>query len=547
MTDTSVLSFRDLRVRFQSDEGDTDAVNGINFQLEHGEVLAVVGESGSGKSVTAMSALGLLPPSAQVTGSITMEDVELVGMPARELRRVRGKEIAMIFQEPMTSLNPVFTIGWQLVEAVRLHTSSGAGRARQRAVELLDLVGLPDPAVRMKYYPHQLSGGQRQRVMIAMALACEPKVLIADEPTTALDVTVQAEILALLRDLRSRLGTTILLITHDMGVVADLADRVMVLRDGRVVEHAPVAELFHAPKHDYTVELLAAVPTLEITEQPAATADPLTASGAADQSDPPVLRVTDLSVAYGGHRAVTDVSFQIERGEILGLVGESGSGKSTIARCVARLIQPSAGEIELLGQRITRLSTRRMRPLRRHVGVVFQDPGSSLDPRRSIGDSIAEPLRLHRAATGQELRRRVSALLDAVELSSGMAHRFPHELSGGQRQRVSIARALALEPDLLVADEPTSALDVSVQGAVLELFQDLQRRLNFSCLFISHDLAVVNLLAQRVAVLRDGAVVEHADRAQVLGEPQHEYTRKLLAAAPVPDPERQRGRRVTAC
>ncbi|MEU6267769.1 ABC transporter ATP-binding protein [Saccharopolyspora shandongensis] len=528
---SDVLSFTDLRVRFRTEDGVEEAVRGVSFGIAPGEILAVVGESGSGKSVTAMSALGLLAPTAEVTGRIELDGAELSG---RDLRRIRGKQLAMVFQEPMTSLNPVFTIGWQLVEAIRLHRDVPAGEARERAAELLDVVGILEPRRRLKHYPHQLSGGQRQRVMIAMALACEPRVLIADEPTTALDVTVQAEILALLRDLRERHGMTILLITHDMGVVADLADRVVVMHRGVLVEQAPVEQLFRAPEHDYTKALLAAVPRLEIGERVEA------------EPAEPVLRVEDLVVSYAGRRAVDGVSLHVERGEILALVGESGSGKSTVGKAVARLLTPAEGRIVLDGQDISRLPARRLRSVRRNIGIVFQDPGSSLDPRMTIADSIAEPLRLHRAAHGRDLAERVDTLLDAVELGASMRCRYPHELSGGQRQRVSIARALALEPRLLIADEPTSALDVSVQDAVLRLFQELQARLNFSCLFISHDLAVVNLLARRVAVMHRGEVVEQGDRTQVLGDPQHEYTRRLLAAAPVPDPIRQRARRAVS-
>ncbi|CAM00602.1 peptide/nickel transport system ATP-binding protein [Saccharopolyspora erythraea NRRL 2338] len=531
----TVLAFSGLSVRFRTESGTTDAVRDVDFALEPGEVLAVVGESGSGKSVTAMAALGLLPPNAEVTGSIRVDGSEVVGRTPRELRRIRGGELAMIFQEPMTSLNPVFTIGWQIAEAVRMHTDLSRSRARARAVELLEAVGIPEPRRRLRHYPHQLSGGQRQRVMIAMALACEPKVLIADEPTTALDVTVQAGILALLRDLRDRLGMTILLITHDMGVVADLADRVVVMYRGEVVEQASVEELFAEPGHEYTRTLLSAVPRLD--EKPDATAEP---------AETPVLEVHDLAMAYGGQRVVDGVSLRIGRGQTLGLVGESGSGKSTVGRCVTRLAEPVAGRVVLNGQDITHLPARRLRPLRRKLGIVFQDPGSSLDPRMSIGDSIAEPLRLHRAARGRALERRVAGLLDAVELSAGMRGRHPHELSGGQRQRVSIARALALDPELLVADEPTSALDVSVQDAVLELLLDLQRKLGFGCLFISHDLAVVNLLASRVAVMHRGTIVEAGETARVLGEPEHAYTRRLLDAAPIPDPVRQRERRLAS-
>ncbi|GAA4871066.1 ABC transporter ATP-binding protein [Saccharopolyspora cebuensis] len=529
-----VLSFSGLRVRFRTEDGVVEAVRGVDFAVERGEILALVGESGSGKSVTAMSALGLLPPNAEVTGSIRLGERELGELDARSWRRVRGKDVAMVFQEPMTSLNPVFTIGWQLVEAVRLHTDASRAQARERAVELLGLVGLPERS-RLGYYPHQLSGGQRQRVMIAMALACEPDVLVADEPTTALDVTVQAEILALLRDLRDRLGMTVLLITHDMGVVADLADRVVVMYRGEVVEQAPVDRLFREPAQTYTAGLLAAVPRLDVSGGPGP-----------QPADEPVLEVEDLVKAYGGTPVVDGVSLRVDRGEVVALVGESGSGKSTVGRCATRLTTPTSGRVRIAGQDITRLPARRLRPVRRRIGIVFQDPGSSLDPRLSIGDSIAEPLRLHRAGARPERERRVRELLDAVELGASMRDRYPHELSGGQRQRVSIARALALEPELLIADEPTSALDVSVQDAVLELFLDLQRRLSFGCLFISHDLAVVNMLAARVAVMRRGRIVEQGDRARVLGEPEHPYTRALLDAAPVPDPEAQRGRRLAA-
>ncbi|MHA6802705.1 ABC transporter ATP-binding protein [Salinifilum ghardaiensis] len=534
MSDSPLLQCADLRVRFRTGDGDVEAVSGIGFRLDEGEVLAVVGESGSGKSVTALSALGLLPQNADVRGSLTVAGTELVGQGEVELRRIRGCRIAMVFQEPMTSLNPVFTIGWQLAETVRLHDEDGAGRARERAAELLDLVGVPEPRTRLRYYPHQLSGGQRQRVLIALALACRPQVLIADEPTTALDVTAQAEILALLRDLRDRFGMSVLLITHDMGVVADLADRVLVMREGEIVERAPVHELFREPRHEYTARLLAAVPSLRV--------DGTGADG--EGRARPLLRIAELSVDYGARRAVDRVSLRIDRGEVLGLVGESGSGKSTIGRCAARLMRPSEGAVELLGQDITRLSQRALRRWRRHIGVVFQDPGSSLDPARTVDDSIAEPLRLHRSGDRGARARRVAELLDAVELGGSTGQRYPRELSGGQRQRVSIARALALEPELLIADEPTSALDVSVQDAVLDLLQRLQREQGFGCLFISHDLAVINRLADRVAVLQAGEVVECAGREQVLGRPAHAYTRELLAAAPVADPDEQRARRV---
>lgn len=527
---TGLLTVTDLRVQFRSGRTTTPAVRGIDFTVHPGEIVALVGESGSGKSITAMSVLGLLPPNAEVSGSIELGGTELIGLPGPELRRIRGGRVAMIFQEPMTSLNPVFTIGWQLAEAVRLHSDATRAQARDRAAELLELVGIPEPRQRLDHYPHQLSGGQRQRVMIAMALAGQPELLIADEPTTALDVTVQAGILALLEDLRDRLGTSILLITHDLGVVADIADRVLVMHRGELLEEAETTRLFTAPQHPRTAELLAAVPRLVVSERER-TRDP-----GAD----PLLDVSELVVEYRGHTAVNGVSLQVGRGGTTALVGESGSGKSTVGRAVARLVEPAAGRIALAGADITRLSRRALRKVRRNIGLVFQDPASSLDPRMTIGSTIVEPLRLHRVARGRELARRVDELLDAVGLDSRMRDRYPHELSGGQRQRVSIARALALGPELLIADEPTSALDVSVQDAVLELLRELQREWRFGCLFISHDLAVVSELAERVAVMRRGEVVESGDCGEVLAEPQHEYTRQLLDSVPVPDPVQQR-------
>ncbi|AUS81123.1 glutathione ABC transporter ATP-binding protein [Actinoalloteichus sp. AHMU CJ021] len=604
-----VLRLTDLSVGFRTEDGPVRATTGVGFDVRPGEVLAVVGESGSGKSVSAMSLLGLLPPSATVTGSATLAGEELVGMPERRLRALRGNEIAMIFQEPMTSLNPVFTVGWQLGEVLREHRGLSRAAARERSRELLELVGIPEAARRLDSYPHQMSGGQRQRVMIAMAVACDPRVLVADEPTTALDVTVQAEILDLLRDLCRRLGTAIVLITHDMGVVADIADRVVVMRDGQVVERGDVRQVLTAPRHEYTATLLAAVPHLgrprsdgpgaagadtatgaerpspaapepasggtepspqvvepgvaepgtgepEVAHEDAAT--PPTRRGApvvttpraggraatADVVDvPPALELRDLVVEYHQVRAVREVSVTVGAGEVVGLVGESGSGKSTVGRCAAGLQRPTSGTVRVAGHDITALSARRLRPLRRDFSIVFQDPASSLNPRMTIGESIAEPLRMHRVSRGAGLRDRVAELLESVSLRADMHVRYPHELSGGQRQRVSIARALALEPKLLIADEPTSALDVSVQANVLRLFVDLQRRLGFACLFISHDLAVVEMLTSHVAVMRRGEIVESGPTGAVLAEPSHEYTRALLAAAPVPDPDEQRRRR----
>ncbi|WP_018350481.1 ABC transporter ATP-binding protein [Longispora albida] len=523
---TTVLSAEDVSVSF----GGQRAAAGVSFTLAAGEVLAVVGESGSGKSVTALSLLGLLPGTATVTGKALLRGTDLYGLPPAELRAIRGNEIAMVFQEPMTALNPVFTIGNQLAEALRVHQKD-LRNPKARALELLELTGLPDPA---RAYPHELSGGQLQRVVIAMAIANDPAVLIADEPTTALDVTVQAEILSLLRELRDRHGCAILLITHDMGVVADLADRVLVMRDGEVVESGGVEQVFASPAHPYTRQLLSSVITLGGTVSPAAA-----------KVAEPVVQVKNLSQVYrGGVRALADASFSIAAGEVLGLVGESGSGKSTVAGIVTGLLRPTSGEVSILGTNPARLRGAARRELARQIGVVFQDPVSSLNPRATAGTSIAEPIRLHKALTGSAVDDRVAELLESVQLPASFATRYPHELSGGQRQRVGLARALALRPRLLVADEPTSALDVSVQAKVLDLFRELQDSLGFACLFISHDLAVVERLADRVAVMQSGHIVEQGPAAQVLNSPAHPYTQRLIAAVPVADPVEQRERRL---
>ncbi|UJW35195.1 ABC transporter ATP-binding protein [Saccharothrix sp. AJ9571] len=561
-TSGSVLSISDLHITFSTDDGIVEAVKGIGFDVAPGEIVAVVGESGSGKSVTSMSVLGLLPKTTQIAGERRLEQTDLGGMKDAELRKIRGNEIAMIFQEPMSALNPVYTIGWQIREALRTHQDLSKSAADARAIELLEMVGIPNPPVRFKQYPHQLSGGLRQRVVIAMAIACDPKVIIADEPTTALDVTVQAEILGLLRKLRDTLNTAIVLITHDMGVVADLADRVVVMYQGEIVESAPVRELFASPQEEYTRKLLAAVPVLgqrpegrRLLEETSIEVDTeeirLTDKELEAQIEETAyaLEIKNLVLEYPGrrgqqkNRAVDDVSLHISKGEILGLVGESGSGKSTVGRCAIRLLDPTEGSVFIAGRDITKLTTKELRPLRRYFSIVFQDPASTLDPKMTIGESIAEPLVLHKVVEGQALNNRVKTLLDNVELGGNYRNRYPHELSGGQRQRVSIARALALDPQLLIADEPTSALDVSVQARVLDLFLDLQQSLQFACLFISHDLAVVDLLADRVAVMQHGKLIEVGTRDQVLHSPQEDYTRRLLSAAPVADPILQAERR----
>lgn len=539
MSADAVVEIRDLSVDFEVDKQWVPAVKGVSLAVAKGEVLAIVGESGSGKSTTAMAIPALLPSSARVGGSVKLNGSELLGATNDELRAVRGKDVAVIFQEPMTALNPVYTIGWQIAEAVRAHKKMTRRQARDRAIELLELVDMPEPQKRVKHYPHQLSGGQRQRAMIAQALALDPGLLIADEPTTALDVTVQAEILDLMRDLRHRIDAGIILITHDMGVVADMADRIMVMKDGEVVEEGDAEGIFHRAQQPYTQQLLASVPHLGAT---------------LNQSDESSIPPTNLALSVehavieypgkgGSFRAIDDVSFSIGRGEVVGLVGESGSGKSTIGRAAVGLLKVTSGTIYVAGQDISAANRKQLRDIRSKVGVVFQDPGSSLNPRWPIGQSIAEPLALHTEMDRTQRESRVKTLLEQVQLPAAMRNRFPHQLSGGQRQRVGIARALALEPTLLIADEPTSALDVSVQARVLELFAELQREHGFACLFISHDLAVVELVASRIAVLNHGRLAEFGSDTQVLTAPKDDYTKRLLAAVPVPDPEQQRIRR----
>jgi peptide/nickel transport system ATP-binding protein len=566
----AILSLREVGVDFRVDRRWLMASSGVNLDVYPGEVLAIVGESGSGKSVTAMGLIGLLPQNGRVHGSAQLRGVELIGARPRVLRSIRGRQVGFIFQEPMTALNPVLTVGFQITEMLTSHLDLAPAEAKARAIELMTMVELPDPAERYGAYPHQLSGGQRQRIVIAMAIACDPLLLIADEPTTALDVTVQAEVLDLLRHLRHRLNSAIILITHDMGVVADLADHVIVMREGVVVERAEIHDLYHSPQTAYTKELLDAVPHLgqrialeqlsgavaadgtenNVTQEPS----PVTRTGNNVTQEPsPVtggaLTVEHLVIEFPGRfseppfRAVDDVSFTIGRGEVFGLVGESGSGKTTIGRAVVGLIPSTAGAIRVGQTDIVGLKEKALRPLRRRFAIVFQDPAASLNPRMTIGESIGEPIQLHEQIARTDLHHRVEDLLDAVNLPIAYRNRYPHELSGGQRQRVGIARALALGPELLVADEPTSALDVSVQAHVLELFQSLQQRYGFACLFISHDLAVVEILAARIGVLHRGRLVEVGPREQVLMAPQDPYTRRLLAAAPVPDPDEQRARR----
>lgn len=542
MTDAP-LKIEELAITIGEGEHAVHAVKSMSLELEPGEVLAIVGESGSGKTLTARAVLGLLPPQARTNGAILVNGTSVLEATPESLHKVRGDDAAMIFQEPSTALNPVFTIGWQMAEGLRAHGVVDAKERRQRSLELLTAVGIPDPATRIDHYPHQFSGGQKQRIVIAMALALRPSVIIADEPTTALDVTVQAEILDLLRKCRDELGASILLITHNMGVVADFADRVAVMYQGELVEVAPVFDLFANPKQQYTRDLLAAVPRLGVhtVESPEveATARP----------GESVLIAEKLNIIYSaGFRqkpfhAVKDVSFEVHKGEVFGLVGESGSGKSTIGRSIVGLAPVSGGDLTLLGASIKTAKRNQLRELRRRVGFVFQDPASSFNSFMTVGECIEEPMRIHRVGRQVERERRVSELLDAVQLPSSMASRHPYELSGGQRQRVGLARALVLDPEFLIADEPTSALDVSVQAKVLDIFSELQSELGFGCLFISHDLAVVEMLSHRVGVLQQGRLVETGTTAEVLHHPKDEYTRRLIAAVPVPDPEVQRARR----
>ncbi len=537
-----VLKVHDFTVEFWVDGIWYPAAVDMNFEVNPGQVLAIVGESGSGKSTTAMGLMTLLASNARMSGSVKVKGQEMLGAKGSILRKFRGREVAYIFQEPMTALNPVYTIGFQIIETLRTHFDMGPNEARARAIELITMVEIPDPTTSIDKYPHQLSGGQRQRAMIAQALACDPGLLVADEPTTALDVTVQAEVLDLMRNLKDKLNSAILLITHDMGVVADMADEILVMKDGLTVEHGSADQIFNRPQHPYTQQLLAAVPKLGSTARRALPYN--------ENAKPrPVLKLENVTIAYPKRGripefvAAKNVSLEIYPGEILGLVGESGSGKTTIGRAAIGLIPIKEGKLEIVGKDISHAKSRELRAIRRHTGIVFQDPASSLNPRLPIGESIGEPLFLAGEAKGADLAHRVEDLLDQVELPRSYRNRYPHELSGGQRQRVGIARALALTPDLLIADEPTSALDVSVQARFLDLLQDLQGKLNFACLFISHDLAVVDILAHRIAVMQNGELVEVGDRDQILQHPKSDYTRRLIAAVPVPDPAEQRIRR----
>jgi len=550
----SVVDIENLRISFATDAGTVAAVKDVSLSVEAGEVLAIVGESGSGKTVTARSILRLLPETATTRGAVVLSrkdgasEADVVTLSERQLRQVRGRDAAMVFQEPGSVLNPVYKVGWQIIEGLRAHSGLSRAEARTKTIDVLRRVGIPDAEERIDYYPHQFSGGQKQRIVIAQALVLDPGVIIADEPTTALDVTVQAEILDLLRRCRDEFGTAIILITHNMGVVADLADRVAVMYQGRIVEEADVRTLFAHPHEEYTKQLLASVP--RIGQGTAKAQERAARRPTGWESATPVVEARDLRIVYPGRfrrpdfTAVDGVSFSIRPGEVLGLVGESGSGKTTIGRAIAGLTKVSDGSLTVLGTEMNGVKQRAFRPVRERIGFVFQDPATSFNPLLTIAECVAEPLIVHgRAKDLAGARKRVDDLLESVQLPKAFGDRYPHELSGGQRQRASLARALALFPELLIADEPTSALDVSVQAKVLELFDELQKELGFAALFISHDLAVVDLLADRIVVLYRGKLVEEGTGAEVLGAPQHPYTQRLLASLPVPDPDEQARRR----
>jgi peptide/nickel transport system ATP-binding protein len=615
---TALLEVKDLRTEFATDHGTVTAVDGVSFSVAEGQILGIVGESGSGKSVTCLTIMGLNSRrSARATGQALFRGEDLLALPEERLRQIRGNDVAMIFQDPMTSLNPVQTIGAQIVESIELHDDMGRRAARRRALELLKEVGIPRADRRVDDYPHRFSGGMRQRVMIAMALANNPALLIADEPTTALDVTTQAQILELLARLRRDYGSAIILITHDLGVVAEVADEVAVMYAARIAERATVHELFRRPLHPYTWALMDSLPRLgekvdrlnQIQGQPPSLLDPpagcrfhprcahaldvcrttapplvaepdapdhlracvldaATAASAARarvagapaaalavarngddllvvedlRKDFPLQRSSILDRDPGVVRAVDGVSFTLRRGETLGIVGESGCGKSTLARCITRLIDPTAGRVLFEGRDITALERDAMRPLRRRLTMVFQDPFGSLNPRKRIGYIVSEPMIVHDIGTEAERRRRAQELLEIVGLNPEHYNRFPHEFSGGQRQRIGIARALAANPSLVICDEPVSALDVSVQAQILNLLKDLQRDFDLTLIFVAHDLSVVRHVADRVMVMYLGRVVELAPAAELYANPQHPYTSALLASVPIPDPELGRAR-----
>ncbi len=568
MAAAPVLAVRNLMTAFRVDGVWTTVVKGISFEIGPRETVAIVGESGSGKSVTALSIMGLLPAAnSRVAGEILLEGRDLLRLPEDQMRNVRGNLISMIFQEPMTSLNPVLTLGFQIAEALIYHRALDRAQAEAETLRILERVRIPSAASRLHEYPHRLSGGMRQRVMIAMALACKPKLLIADEPTTALDVTIQAEILELIKLLQDEEGMSVAFITHDMGVVAEIADRIVVMLNGNAVEQAPAARLFASPHEPYTRALLAAVPRLGSMKgrpdpQRFAIVDPVTGereivpetASTAAVTERPVLEVAHLVTRFDIHsgvlsrvharvHAVEDVSFSLSAGETLALVGESGCGKSTTGRSILRLVEPNSGTVLFEGRDVRALDRAGLRAARCRMQMIFQDPFASLNPRKTVGGAIAEPMMVHGLLNRSDARDRVNALLLKVGLPPDMASRFPHEFSGGQRQRLCIARALALEPKLLVADEAVSALDVSIKAQVINLMMDLQAEMGLAYLFISHDIAVVERVSHRVAVMYLGEIVEIGPRAAIIESPQHPYTKRLIAAVPVPEAGRRALRR----
>ena len=560
----SVLSVRNLTTSFRVGRQWRSVVRDMSFDIAPKETVAIVGESGSGKSVTSLSVMQLLPENAsRIEGSVKLEGRELLGLAREEMRQVRGNDISMIFQEPMTSLNPIFPIGKQIAEAILCHRDISAAEAKQEVLRLLDKVRIPNAKNRFDEYPHQFSGGMRQRVMIAMALASRPKLLIADEPTTALDVTIQGQILDLIKQLQDEEGMAVLFITHDMGVVAEISDRTIVMFRGEAVETGTTDDIFNRGQHPYTRALLSAVPKLGSMggrERPmrfpvidiasGETVVPETEAGGVEKSARPVLEVQNLTTRFdirsglfgrksGAVHAVENVSFDLRPGETLALVGESGCGKSTTGRSITRLVEPTGGEISVDGYHVGQLGSAELRRMRRTIQMVFQDPFASLDPRMSVGEAVMEPFIEHKLGSKNEARDKAADLLERVGLGADMMPRYPHEFSGGQRQRIAIARSLMLDPKIIVADEAVSALDVSIKAQVCNLLLDLQQSFNLAYLFISHDMAVVERVSHRVAVMYLGEIVEIGPRQAVFDNPQHPYTKKLMAAVPVPDPARR--------
>jgi peptide/nickel transport system ATP-binding protein len=543
--DVPLLAVEDLNVRFSTPDGEVHAVKDFAFALEAGETLGIVGESGSGKTQSVMSLIGLLAANGRATGSARFEGRNLLTLPERDLRRLRGRSIAMIFQDPMTALNPYLTVAAQMTQVVRAHERVSKAVARARCLEMLEAVAIPDAKARLDRYPHEFSGGMRQRVMIATSLLLKPQILIADEPTTALDVTVQAQILELLKDLRKRLGTAIVLITHDLGVVAGLADRVLVMHGGELKEQGSVRDVFYRPQHAYTRTLLAAVPRLDA---------PLPTNASETRTGAPLVTVKDLKIHFPTARsgllgrremlhAVDGVDLTLAAGETLGVVGESGSGKSTLARAILQLVKPTMGRITVFGRDVASRSAAESRATKRSLQVVFQDPLAALNPRMTVGDIVSEPLWTHRPELRADaVRAAVVEILRRVGLTGAELNRYAHEFSGGQCQRVGIARALVLRPKVVICDEPVSALDVSIQAQIIDLLLELRREFGLSLIFIAHDLAVVRRISDRVMVMYLGRVMEVADRDTLFAAPRHPYTQALLDAVPLPDPDRERAR-----